>query len=356
MKRWMIGLMVCLLLCGCAAEQPAVDPAPVVPDPDPVTDPAPDSTLMTEPTRDPDPVPEPPAPAPQPEPEPEPLPVFWDEACTRVRITHTMSTTREWHDFNAKTSEPKFMGVITQSYPFAYTFPEEDLAAWRDALRDPNMERDEEFGKRYEDSEIQVSLYRGSMGQPSLAAMTLYYRNESGSQQRQFYLCQEDGPVYRLSEEASAGLYDLFVGKDLAHIYLDPHLCSSLLECPEIWTVKDPERTMTEQEAAEVLMGALTDSLHLKKDCRSFVIVGGAPEIRVRKYDPELHWTGEHLTQDQWCVDDLSDWEYRGISPERGLFFDECATLEYREGAWYLYTWYLTGQNMGDLPIREVVR
>lgn len=333
MKRVFVLMLIFALLCGCAPQAPA-EPAP-----------------------DPDPVPEPSAPTPQPEPEPvpEPAPVFWDDSCTWVGIRHSLSLTREWHDFNVKTSELEFVGVITQSHPFTHTFREADLAVWKAALSDPNMERDENFTKIPEDSEIEVTLHQGSIDQPGLARMTLYYRYDHKSEQRRFYLCREDGPVFRLGEEAAAELYDLFAVKDLAHIYLGPWLCNDLLECPEIWTVKDPERTMSQQEAAEVLMGALTDSLYLKKACRSFVIVGGELEIRVRKYDPELHWAGEHLTQDQWCVDDLSDWEYRGISPERGLFFDSCATLEYRDGAWYLYTWYLP-EGTRDLPVQEVVR
>lgn len=340
MKRVFAWTLIFALLCGCAPQEPA---------PDPVTDPVP----TPEPVPMPDPTPMPDEPTPQP--EPEPLPVFWDDSCTRVRISHSLSLTREWHDFNAKTSELEFVGVITQSYPFAHTFREAELAVWKAALSDPNMERDEKFTKSPEDSEIEVTLHQGSSGQPSLARMTLYYRYDYKSEQRRFYLCREDGAVYRLGAEAAAGLYDLFAGKDLAHIYLRTRLCNGLLGCPEIWTVKDPERTMNQQEAAEVLMGALTDSLYLKKACRSFVILGGELKIRVRKYDPDLHWAGEHLTQDQWCVDDLSEWEYRGISPERGLFFDSCATLEYRDGAWYLYTWYLP-DGARDLPVQEVVR
>ena len=150
MKRWMIGLMVFLFLCGCAAEQPAVDTAPVVPNPDPVIDlvpapdPEPDSTLMTEPAREPDPVPEPPAPQPQPEPapEPEPIPVFWDDACTGVTVTNTLSLTRDWV-YNVDADSIASLGIVTQSISYRASFKDDDLLIWKRVLTDPDMKRED---------------------------------------------------------------------------------------------------------------------------------------------------------------------------------------------------------------------
>ena len=345
MKRVYAWTLIFALLCGCA---------PQVPAPDPVTDPEPDSTLMTEPARDPDPVPEPPAPTPEPEPvpEPEPLPVFWDDACTGVTVTNTLSLTRDWV-YNIDADSIASLGIVTQSISYRASFKDDDLLIWKRVLTDPDMKR-EDHKTSYGSPAIRVQL-QGWVRDPGRStAFTLLY-DYGYDEPSRFYLCREDGSEYRLSDAAAIELKDLFLRHGLNHTFLKSQLCNDLLECREIWMVKDPERTMNEQEAAEVLMKALTDSLRVRKNCRSFAIVGGELKIRVRKYDPDLHWSGEHLTEDQWCVDDLSDWEYRGFSPDRGLFFDSCATLEYREGAWYLYTWYLP-DGTRDLPVQEVVR
>lgn len=345
MKRVFALMLVFALLCGCAPQAPA-EPAP-----DPVTDPAPtpapvpapepDPTLMTEPTRDP--VPEPPAPQPEPEPvpEPEPLPVFWDEDCQAVHASRSRKATSYWVEHGEQ------YGMIWVELHNEHTFDGAALAVWKEALTDPNMEKAEK--DIFVHSEFSVLLKGAGIG------IKVSYGTEERGDEGGFYLCQGDGPKYRLSDEMSNKLRDVIVDAEMNHILLSMFPCDDLYGCGEIWMVKDPERKMTEQEAGETLMWALIDSLRYKKPCRCFVIYGGEMDLVIQKPDPETRW-GDKLTGDQWCVFDYNcDWHYGGAAPQLGLFFDSCATLEYRDGAWYLYTWDLS-EGTRDLPVQEVVR